>query len=387
MAKKRKSGFRLLKLKLVAGAAEQLDKIGEMCRKARNAALEDWLLRQRGKPASEKQRDGLSESTKIYHAVTAAVPELATRSVASMLAQQIYSSLNAKVDWRRGKSADGEQPRRKDAILNYEDRPPFSSSVEIPVCAATSAIKYGPWSGIKVQLLRGEHIELPFITDKLPQAFRLILTRITGGELKLQDSRLVRKQDLKTGEWNWYLFVPVKVEAMPAADPEREMILWPNQPADEQEAKNDRPFSVRGPESEKDWRLGDGRYYYAQCERLVRILKEIGWQYRQRNGTGHGRQKYDHAKRLREKQIRNIADEFRRKTICKIIEQMERQQCGTLVYREPSLPLRKRCWFERRGVLWDWTRFLTDLENALARRGYVLTKKPLKWKEAQGGAA
>lgn len=400
MAKKKaKKGFRLLKLKIDPEHYEYLDQVAVLCRRARNAALEDWLLRQRGKPPSEKQSrpptprrkkqaDGsyemtaaseMTESTKIYHAVTAAEPSLDTQ-VASMMAQSIWTHLSAKVDWRRGKDDEtGRKKRRRDAILEYEDRPPFFSGWEIPIRSANTNLKYGPWSGASVLLLRGDRRDIRIITDKLPPAIRSLLLDILEGKAKLLDSRLVKKNE------SWYWFLPVQVLNPASVVPDRVMTLMPVFPQREEPREIDRPFVLEAPDGGRR-HVGDGRYYLAQMERLWAILKMIGWRYRQRCGTGHGRAKYDRYVSLRRRQMRDVTDEVRRRMIVRIVDYMEQHACGTLLYREPSLPLRNRCWFAQRGLDWDWTRFESDLENALARKGMVLDKKMLKLADVKGAA-
>ena len=363
----------LLKLKLDKQCYHELQRIGELCRRARNAAIEDWLLRARGMPPSAKQRDGLSESTLLYHAVTAACPSLDTQ-LAALIAGSISSSLGAKLDWRRGSGEDGKRPRRRDAILDYQDRPPYFSGLEIPVRARTCKLKYGPRTYLDALLERRNHLSLDILTDKLPAKQKQILLAVATGERKQQDSRIV----CKDGTWYWYLTVANESLEM---DARKMLVLSPVIPADD-DKRSDRPFRCEW--ENEHWLVGEGRYYRAQLERLWRILKEIGWQYRQRSGTGHGRGKYDVATALRRTQMRNIATEFRRKVIVSILSQCERWGCGTILYREPTLPVRELCWFAKRGGLdWDWTRFLGDLKNAAARRGVEVKVERLKMSEVK----
>lgn len=359
-----------LRLKLKPDHAADLERIGTMCRHARNAAIEDWLLRQRGMPPNPKQRDELTESTKLYHAVTAAVPELDTQ-VASLIASAINTLLSAKLDWRRGAGEDGKRPRRRDAILRYEDRPPFWSGLEIPVRSKTAKLVYGPRTYLDILPIRGERLQLDILTDKMPPKLKKVLLSVANGEAKFADSRICLKGD------KWYWMLPVANETLERCQ-DRVLELSPIIPVGENELK---PWPFLATFGRSRWHIGDGRYYEAQMSRLWRILKEIGYQYRNRDGTGHGRKKFDRAMMLRRKQMADVASEFRRKTIVSVLDQCDRWGCGLIQYREPTLPVRDKCWFAEHGVDWDWTRFLGDLKNAAARKGIVVSVVKLKMSE------
>lgn len=377
----------VLKLKVQSSSAD-LREIALLCRKGRNAALEDWLLRQRGKPESAKQAKPstrktkqfpnreerpLSESTKIYHAITAAVPELGTTQ-ASKLGRELYSHLSSKLDWRVGKTEDGKRPKRSDAILAYEDRPPFFTALEIPLLSAATEVIYGDRLTICAKRLSDSAptatIELSL--KEIPPAVRAMLSDISIGKRKLADSKVLYKE--KNDAWYWHL--PITFESERRSDVE--VTLWPVIGND---GNRDRPFRLSLP-SGRDWWLGEGRYLRAQVKRLTEIRKQVGHRYRQRMGAGHGRKKVDAAVVKRRQQQHNVFTEFRRRIISDAVKQCVRANAGVMIYREPSLPLRKKCWFEAVGLEFDWTRFGSDLKNACARQGIEVVTKQWKWKDA-----
>lgn len=384
----------VLKLKLAVDdeTQQQMRVVASHCRHARNAAVEDWLLRQRGKPETAKQSQRLckhvkhegkpkSESTKLYHAITAAVPELGTTN-ASMIASAIASHLSAKVDWRRGKDESGRTPKRKDAILAYEDRIPFFTGDCIPVRSKDSVItvRDGQWSLTVRRPLRDMHwLAVDIASRGLPPRIKSILADISTGARKFADSQVL----LTSKGWQWHLPVAFERDQL---DETIEAHLWPTIPSETARRQSDRPFSLVLPNQQRPWYIGDGRYLLAQTERLVGLKKQIGWRYRQGMGAGHGRQKIDAAVRRRSQQLDNIRAEVRRRAIADIVSQCVRAKCGKLVYHEPTNPAKDRLWFAAVKLDWDWTRFGADLKNAAARKGVEVVIVKLKIKEVIGAA-
>lgn len=391
----------VLKLKLADHA--DLERIGQFCRKARNVAVTNWLMRQHGFPESHKQQFGvqkrsndkpLSESTKCYHCITEAVPELGTTQ-ASCIAGMVMSALSAKVDWREAvESENGKQRRRKDAVLSFDERPPFFTKLEIPLHNQHMRVRFTDRLVISIErpLRSIAWLDLEVSLRDLPPGIQLILRTLADGTRKLQDSRLVQKEDA------WYWHVPVSFESDPLSD--TEATLWPTLGSSKDGKQSDRPFRLELPG--RTWYVGDGRYLLAQTQRLIGLRKMIGWRYRQRMGAGHGRAKIDAAVRRRRKQEQNMRIEVRRRIITDIIRQCVKHNIGKIVYREPSLTLRKKCWFASNDLDWDWSRIACrrkdtknkgqwivegDLPNACRRHGIEVVIVPYLWKEAFPNAA
>lgn len=383
----------VFKLKIARGW-EPLADLAKLCRTATNAAVEDWLLRARKlkrqtkKQAAKNQKTGkpLSESTKIYHAMRAAAPTLRSNAVA-MLAAQLNTNLASKVDWRRRGEFEtkGAPPKRKDAIMQYEDRPPFTTQMQYPVHNRDIALHFGERYVITLQLADGP-IELELSTKRLPAGKKKILLEVASGKRKLCCSRLLLKDDA------WYWFLPVAFEAEQLNEDVTATlspVIIGAEPEDlEDQAKRaeklsrDRPFELVLPARRNPWGIGDGRYLLAQTTRIDQLRKQIGWRYRQRNGAGHGRKKIDAAMSKRATQLRNITSEVRRRAIADVVRQCQRAGVGTLVYRDPTGPTKDLTWFAARGLEWDWTRWMGDLKNACARAGIAVESAKLKKAEA-----
>lgn len=389
-------GITMLRLKLDCSDDDQetLRLVGSLCRKARNVGIEDWLLRQRGMPPSAKQaappqprrvrgnngeivlrkRETSDESTKIYHAMTEAVEELDTRLVSS-LSREITKELNAKVDWRKN-GCENKKRRKRDDILEYEQRPPFSQCLKIPVVASCTQLQYGPQTEVRLKLLRGSAESIRIKTAALGPRLKQKLLEISEGHRRLQDSSIHYRHEKRC--WFWHL--PITEDPAETLDETVEIVLMPAC-GDPDKPSHDRPFHVG------NWYIGDGRYLLSQLERIIASEKEIGYAYRhRRTGTGHGRQKRTKAIAKKRLQRRHQIEEFRRRLIVDVLRQCQRANAGRLIYRRPSLPLREKSWFSRHGIDWDWTRFETDLKNSASKYGVAVKVKQLNMKEWKTGA-
>lgn len=403
-----------LRIKIDSHDSGDLPRIAELCRMARNSAVENWLLRMRGLSLSESQatrkggpvtkRNGepidhdatKSESALIYNFICDTVQEIGTPT-ASLIASSISTHLGAKVDWRkRGKLAatmpeNFKAPKRSDAILNYHDRPPFFTGMQIPTRGKESSIDHDG-DGAYVLSVRGvtrrkdavgrtvpgESLRFTLRTGALPVSKRRILSEISSGDMRCPDGCILMKDD---GDWYWD--IAIKRQAV-LLDNGVSAILAPVMPKpDSHNSQLDRPYVLELPNA-RDWYIGDGRYLKAQMTRLTGLRKQIGWRYRNGNGAGHGRSKIDAAIGKRIHQARNICDEVRRRMIRDVIEQCKRNRIGTLIYREPTDPVKGKCWFESNGLEWDWTRFASDLKNQCMRAGVTFETNKLKMAEVIG---
>lgn len=380
----------VLKLKLTDEHNKRLDEIGELCRKARNEGVLDWLLRQHGKPESERQAKRLvsrrgaaddkpkSESTKLYHGIAEKNPQLHTQAVAIM-AGAINSQLGAKVDWRRGKTEDGKRPRRRDEILAFAERPPFTTSIEIPLHNKHARVDYGDKLVLVADgILKGmAPLRMEICSQGLPRGYKRLLFELAQETRKLPVSKLVRKEDA----WYWHVPVEFKTERRSEIEAILAPIVTKKGDAPVRGAA-DRFFALTLPGWDRPWFVGDGRYLLAQTQRLIGLRKRIGKRYRDRQKTGHGRAKIDAMIRRRRRQEADVRAEVRRMAIADVVRQCVKANVGTLHYREPSLPLREKCWFARVGLEFDWTRFGADLANACRRQGIEVIVDRMKMKDA-----
>lgn len=349
----------VLKFKVVSDT-EWLVELAKLCRRGRNAGAINWLLRKHGLPESVNQstrkikqsRKGKelsgekSESTKIYHAVRDGAPGL-PGDICSTISSEIAKHLAAKVDWRR-RGKDGKLRRRADEIMDYEARSPFFTQLQVPVRSNTSSLRL---TDKFVLVAFGRDVELSL--RKVTAGMKSLVQRVIAGDLKYCDGKILERH----GEWFFHLVI---VEERDSLASDRSATLAPI--SGDESLQRDNFFRLSFPDG-GSWHIGDGRYYLHAHRRLIGLRKQIGWLYRSRNGAGHGRKKYDAAVSRRNQQLANIRNEVMRRAIADTVRQCQRRNCGAITYRDPTGPAKDACWFARRGVDWNWTRFVADLKT------------------------
>ncbi len=261
--------------------------------------------------------------------------------------------------------------------MAYQDKPPWNTGNEIPATARKTTIVFGDTCAVKVTNMLGpEPVAFQVSLKKMPASRKKMLREIADGTRKLCDSRIIAKTDPRTDKETWYYYLITRNES-PVLDTNAFITLMPQWVTDT-ETNSDRPFKTLLPSGRK-WYVGDGRYLLAQTRRLVGLRKMIGYRYRNGGGAGHGRKKLVGRQRMRSQQLRNVRDEVRRRMVTDVIRQCEREEAGTIVYREPaSDAVKQHCWFYRNDLEFDWTAFLGDLKNVAKRKGIEVKVKKIK---------
>ena len=399
------SSFTVLKLKL-EDVPDRADELSALCKQARNAGSENWLLRQRGlkeipKQAKLNAKSGkpLSETTKIYHAMMTAIPALPSH-LATTLNREVYKILTTDLPWtsprvpvdddeeeltaeEQAEAAEDEEAKetrkrkRYEAILNYEERIPYYTADQIPIPAANSELEFGDEL---ILVLTGweprQKVRLKISLKKMPPAKKKILHEIASkvpGTRKFQDASLLKKNGV------WFLYLPVEYTLKPL-DNDKRAVLYPVVPSwPSLKGRNGMAFILKT-DNDKDWDSGDGWYLLRETKRLTGIRKLIGWKYKHGRGHGHGREKVSIAIANRYKQQADAQNEFRNQAINDIVDRCVRRGCGVLEYREPSGPAKKLCWFATVGLEINWSTFSRNLINACHhKRIRVIVKNKLNW--------
>lgn len=374
----------LIRLKISAADID-LNEVAESYRKARNVALENWLLRERGLPETLRQstRRGKavasdqpkpkSESTKLYDAVVEAVPELGTQ-LAAGIGRQTVKSLNTRVDWRKQDGESGKPKRKKDAILAYEERPPFSQRADF-IAVPNSDAKLSEADGLITlqirNMLRG-HVATIRLSLKGVPPLKLARLREVMHD-GLADSSFVKKKK------GWYWHLPILLD-VPAKDSAVVVTLEPVIPAIHGEID----YFLLATCDDRSWRIGEMRYLLRQMIRYESRIKDQGRLYRtQRASSGHGRKDFDEKVSLVRQKLRNHVREVRKRAIDDLVRFCERHNAGTVCFRRPTNPVKDKSCFAVRGVNWDWTDFEAAMKNGLAHRGVGLETKSLNLKEVK----
>ena len=127
--------------------------------------------------------------------------------------------------------------------------------------------------------------------------------------------------------------------------------------------------------------LGDSKMYEAQHGRLDTRRQMI--RYRSRDGTGRGRGKKRMYRNLKpmSRAFVNLENRFTHQLIADILKACIANDCGTLVYREPTMPIREdRMWFRRLPGKWGlipfgWSVFESDLRHKMEANVIAMDKK------------
>lgn len=312
------------------------------------------------------------ELTKSFYAAgTGASPKLSTKVVSSCV-REAQGKLTDKMPYNH----EGKAKYRWQALLMLEVNPQTFRAKCIPVPNQDTVLVYDGHrnqdisKGIAAAVDQCGHssciLRFPLLSrlsgyDEKAAIFRLHVKELSRGnrrllmdiakrQRKLKDSKLV----FKRGAWFFQLCydVPTKDHGL---DPSRVATLWPlhNQ--------HNRPFRLEFPDG-TFVDVGHGVPYLAECQRVMARRKALSARYRDgAAGRGHGKKRFHDrlkpsARALQDAQwgLRNLAISF-------VIKMLIAQDCGSLVYREPTMPLRQRVWFAQNGCELDWTQFESHL--------------------------
>jgi transposase len=175
------------------------------------------------------------------------------------------------------------------------------------------------------------------------------------------------------GKWYVYLVYELTPEQS-KADPKREAVLMMG---------SDNSLTLSFPDS-KPWKIGNDEFLRVQLTRLIGLRKAMEFSTRFGQNRGHGRKRISALQSRNTRQQRHQMKAFRRKAIADIVKACNRKNCGTIVYNEPSIPLRTKSWFANEGIELDWFNFGPDLRYVAERNGLVFkstTMKVAEWRE------
>lgn len=352
------------------------------CCRARNAAITHWLLWRRThqdwvpggsyeppprkikrakKPEVESGKQPKDPpfapreflSRELYNVAIKAAPTLNT-SVTSSCVQEVNARLKAKTPYNH----DGDARFVWEAILSSEVSLPTWRGGRIPCPRSVMRLEYtddmcclrfpllSKLSGYKtlsptVRLLAGD----------LKTGNRRILQRLASGDLRLADSQIVERK----GKWFAQLCyeVPGGAGNLPES---RVLILAPSLPDDR------RPFVCIWQTDEAEprevrWGIGNGIPLVAEYRRVVARRRALRDRYSDGCGSGHGRKRWYKTQRPMSRYVVDMCSRFTKQTVADIIALAIRERCGSVLYREPTMPVREHCWFAKQDVPMDWVAF------------------------------
>lgn len=318
--------------------------------------------------------DGISGSTYLYRRARLVVPEVSS-TVISMCAQEVYSRLAANMPWNHG----GQAKYRWQAIEGNEVNLETYRGLAIPIHNRDAAFCYcgdasrdikdpriaemGKSSavlrfGLFSQLSGREHTDYICRVEvrQLSQGNRRLLQHIARRKWKLCDSKLV---------WDdgWYFNLTYDQPLRDYGLNKKNVATLTLCGAEESQ-----PLRV-GCGHARPWDLGHARTMEAENNRLDQRRKAL----RHEHGTnGHGRGRVERYIKPITRGLRFLMKRFQENLVREVLKYCLRNDCGSIHYREPTMPLREKSWFAKRKLPFDWTGFLARLGHKCKLHGIEL---------------
>ena len=352
-------------------------------------------------------------STYLYHLATKAAPDVAA-ALSACAVKEVVSNLRTDETYKHGFLY------RWQAIMARRIQIPTFVDAGIPVPNNASAFEYDGlhtggsknknaalWGSRKDGSGAGQAVlAVPLFSENAGRKFtapvfavnvgslspgnRKILKKVAGGEWKWCDSRLICKDD----HWQvQMIYTPLGSDL--GLSEENRAVIWPCPP----EAGN-RPFKIEavgadwktlmekkkdGKDREIAWNIGYGQWLAREYQTLDARRKQIRGRYRDATPgmKGHGRRRIEGKFKQWANRTHHCQRQFTWQLIKEIVRFCQRNDCGTVVYREPVVAMRDALWLAKNGAPYNWTPLATDLKQTLAYYGIDLEIVPVKSKELQ----
>lgn len=325
--------------------------------------------------------DSVTFGVYLYTLARNAFPSLASCLV-SAAAQEVLSNLMTKAN----ANIQGHLHRWQTILANDGQIPTFMART-IPVPHLVAGFCYGGrlTGGSKSEELKrhgqssavvllplwsqqaGRDVTSPIVTlniGRLHPGNRTVLKRIASGEWAFSDSDLVFKND----RWQLQLTYRQPGEAL-QLDKARIAVLWPQFP------EKNQPFYVESATDGRHWLVGNGALLAAEFGRLDARRKRIRDRFKvSLSGVkGHGRQRFEARLKPWARCTHNYQRHFAHQLANEVVRFCKRENCGTVVYREPTLGIREHLWLAARDVPFDWTGLEGVLSHTLRYYGIEYT--------------
>lgn len=395
-----------------------LDETARACDDARNACFRFWQRWREDNPTWSPGvrvgRDGKSKSENIawsneceklmYATATGTASNVAAKVIASCC-KQVREALSAKTPYGHA----GNARLVWDAVLRYEIRAPFYRDDPIPVPCQDASVGYdGVALTERIAAVTEKRpsgvISVPGSADVLAACDSAVVLRfpllsknssfktlspivsldtgglnggrrrwlrmVADGRAKLCDSELVKDSGSRNPRWYAHLVIrPPLPDSGP--DQGRIAVLTPMRPGER------RPFEMRIPGDEPGtfvtFGVGDGRPYEAQYLRKEIRERAIKAEFRGGFGAGHGRGRVHAAVAPVSRGKKHLQKRFTNQLMADVIQLCLRNNCGTLEYREPTMPLRDELWFSGRGLPFNWSQFASAIAHKCERSRIATT--------------
>jgi hypothetical protein len=326
---------------------------------------------------------GMTFKNWLYHQGTR-VSQRVSPSLISLAAEEVLSNLKTDVQ-RHG---NGHKFRWQ-AVLAYDEQLPCfrARNILVPTqravfCYAGNSTGKGPkedaafWGKSSAVLLfnlfskdTGRKVLNPIVTlnvGALSPGNRRVLAKVARGEWTFSNSRLV----FKKGRWIFQMTYRRPDQDL-GLDKSRVATLLPQFPNEQN------PFLLRSMDVNSRtgkfffWRCGHGQWLEASQRHYDARAKRLRSDYRTGSSgrKGHGVKREELRHRGFAPRMRGLQRAFTWRLIADVVRFCMKNDCGSVVYYEPSLPMREHLWLGDRGVAFDFTGFATDLKFKLKQFG------------------
>lgn len=274
-----------------------------------------------------------------------------------------------------------------EAIEQMRRNPPSFRAIEIPVPNQDAKLCYSGDGDAKLTADCGDRcvIDVPIWSKEAgrkvtrmrleldPKRAPKVLRAIAKGEQKMADSSIALN-----GKGKWVLRLVADLPKAEPLDKEKSAELLPSMP----DARHGRPFTLKMPGYQLG--VGNGRFWVAERIRLEARRKNLRQNSRDHQ-HGHGKKAFFAKLRPYSRKGLVLQDRFRKQAVGFIVERLTRDGVGILVYREPSKPLRDKCWFGDAGLPVNWTEFANYLKHKCEMAGIEFKVAKITLKEARDG--
>lgn len=355
-----------------------LDRCSSDCCLASNAAVRAWV-RHCEEMDSEPEPNAWWDGKLAYRAAVDAATGLNTK-IASSAVKRVRECLGSRVQWHRAVTAK----YRWQAVLRFEDSQPFWRRGVILLPCQDTRIGYLGMVNAKGGRLTGKVSEdhallyIPMLSKRSNQRTKHLIAKLEVRQLSGGHRRILRKiVDQSVADWKlsdsqlvndkgkWLLRLCYK-----CPDPKpivgRTLTVIPAQTDDRN------PLIMLYPQGGRRY-FGDGNFYEAEMRRTKGRQRVIQWKRDMKSNHGRGGVYAKLRPVTRRRQM--SVDRVLKKMVSDVASAASKSECGEVLYREPSLGLRKFDWYASRRLQFPWDDFCRRLEAKLKSLGITLMKE------------
>lgn len=362
---------------------ELLQRTCRRCNQAKNAAVREWYL---DASAGQMLPEKFVWDKRYYHVARNAARSL-NSNVASAAIKQVSEILRGRMPWDAKRA--GSSKYKWQAILNSEISLPTFRSLVIPI--PVSGYRIG-WEGnvnrpdaklrcksecvLKLPLLSresGYQVISPFVrllVGDLGAAHKNILRRIVDPE----DPLVCCDSLLSEADGKWFVRMSYKDKSkekvkLKMEEGDRVVTLMPNR------WKDRNPFKILYPAGGHRY-TGFGEMYQLEHIRLEQRRSVLRFKYRHSQaGKGHGRGRYFAKQRPLTRGWECLVDRVEKQVIADVVSAVRSSKATGVIYREPTMPLRKWEWYGRHELPWSWSEFELKLRAKMNWEGIAYEKE------------